>query len=62
MNSQRTSQATAVFVLALIALITVAATGYAAIVKNSEVAQTLLGTLATGSMGALIVLAGGKKE
>lgn len=51
----------AVMALVIVAIITVAATCYAAVVKGSDVAQTLLGTLATGSMGALIVLAGGRR-
>lgn len=33
---------------------------YAAIVKGNEASITLLGTLATGALGALIVLAGGR--
>lgn len=46
--------------LVLISIVTVATTCYDAVARGSQVAQTLLGTLATGSMGALIVLAGGR--
>lgn len=48
--------------LVMIAIITVATTCYAAVARSSQVAMTLLGTLATGSMGALIVLAGGRSD
>lgn len=46
--------------LVMVAIVTVATTCYAAVARSSQVAMTLLGTLATGSMGALIVLAGGR--
>lgn len=38
------------------------AIAYASIVKGSEPATTLLGTLATAALGALVLLAGGRKD
>lgn len=52
----------ATLALVLVSVFTVAAIGYASIVQHDQSATTLLGTLGTASLAALVVLSGGRHE
>lgn len=60
MPPSKSVQSVAALALVIIALGTVAVVGWMAVVAGSEASTALLGSLATGAMGALIVLAGGR--
>lgn len=56
----QTVQSLAVVGLVITALATVLGVVYSAVVKGSQTAQALLGTLATAALSALILLASGR--
>ena len=58
----RACNALATLGLVVIALATAAAVCYSAVVDKNAAAQTLLATLATGALSALIVLSGGRNR
>lgn len=53
-------QSLAAVALVIIAIATVAVVGWLALVEGDDASTALMGSLATGAMGALIVLAGGR--
>lgn len=54
------AQMLAIMALVISAIGTILGVVWSAVVKGNEAAQTLLGTLATASLSALVVLAGGR--
>lgn len=61
-KTPRSVQVLAALALLFISGGAVASVAYDSIVNNDEASTVLLGTVATGGLGALIVLSGGKNQ